>query len=82
MSSGVTSGISLLYPVLPAGTSLVSGGLASTYGAVLISIILSGYLLGILTVQAYTYYSTFSEDPKLLKYLVSLLSTHGFLPSG
>ena len=61
------------FPILPEGTSLVPGGLDSLYGAVIVSIIISGYLLGILTVQVYMYYGTFKDDPTFIKVVVGLI---------
>jgi len=59
------------FPILPEGTSLVPGGLELLYGAVIVSIIISCYLLGILTVQVYMYYGTFKDDPTYIKAVVS-----------
>jgi hypothetical protein len=42
------------------------------YGAVIVSIIISCYLLGILTVQVYMYYGTFKSDPMYIKVVVGL----------
>jgi len=58
------------FPVLPEGTSLAPGGLQLSYGAVIVSIIISCYLLGILTVQVYMYYGTFKNDPMYIKVVV------------
>jgi hypothetical protein len=60
------------FPVLPEGTSLVPGGLHLLYGAVIVSIIISCYLLGILTVQVYMYYGSFKDDPTYIKVVVGL----------
>lgn len=38
-----------------------------------ISLILSGYLLGIVTIQVYIYYTTFPDDPKFLKCAVRFI---------
>lgn len=38
-----------------------------------ISLVLSGYLLGIMTIQTYIYYTTFPDDPKFLKSVVSFI---------
>ena len=60
------------FPILPEGTSLAPGGLQLLYGAVIVSIIISCYLLGILTVQVYIYYGTFKNDPTYIKAVVGL----------
>jgi hypothetical protein len=60
------------FPILPPGTALLPGGLYTSYGAVMISVIVSAYLLGILTVQIYVYFNAPYEDPKWIKYVVSI----------
>ena len=69
------------FPILPEGTSLVPGGLDSLYGAVIISIIISAYLLGILTVQVYLYYGTFKDDPTFIKVVVGLIFDSPVFPN-
>ena len=68
------------FPTLPEGTSLVPGGLHLVYGAVIVSVIISCYLLGILTVQVYLYYGTFKDDPTFIKVVVGLTFSHQFSP--
>ncbi|GJJ13594.1 hypothetical protein Clacol_007850 [Clathrus columnatus] len=60
------------FPVLPPGTSL-AGDIQGTFGVVIIAIIISAFLTGILTMQLFTYYSSFPRDSVVRKSLVALI---------
>ncbi|KAJ3544485.1 hypothetical protein NM688_g5737 [Phlebia brevispora] len=68
MSNGPAS-----IPILPPGTSLVPGGLELTFGVPFVSIIISAFLTGILTLQTFKFFSTYSRDPLALKLAVAAI---------
>ncbi|GJJ13592.1 hypothetical protein Clacol_007848 [Clathrus columnatus] len=59
-------------PELPPGTSL-AGNLQGTFGLVVVAVIISAFLTGILTLQTYTYYSSFPKDSLFRKIMVALI---------
>lgn len=69
------------FPILPIGTSL-AGDLQGTFGVVIVAVIISAFLTGILTIQTYTYYTLFPEDPLFRKFMVALILVLDFIQFG
>lgn len=63
-------------PDLPPGTSLIPG-FPKSFGLVFIAIVLAAFLMGILALQTYSYYSLFPKDPLYCKVAVGLQVTGG-----
>ncbi|KAJ3545579.1 hypothetical protein NM688_g5609 [Phlebia brevispora] len=70
---GIMTTNSSQIPILPLGTSLVPGGLELTFGIPFVSIIISAFLTGILTLQIFKYYNYYSRDPRALKIIVGAI---------
>ncbi|KIJ43172.1 hypothetical protein M422DRAFT_48004 [Sphaerobolus stellatus SS14] len=67
-----TSTSNSTFPILPEGTSLLPG-IELCFGLTFIGVNLATFLMGILTLQVYTYYITFPDDEKWRKVVIGVI---------